>query len=167
MKGPCVSPYNVVPVLLVLVIATLGNVPMLALAAPTMVVSMTRDGNPVNPSVEPAIGADVPITMTWTLEDAPVDAEWQGCSIPLDAPISIDEVTPSATSTGSSSYTFAPETRTVTIGFHGTSLTASNARYQVMQCRATLANGTDVYENAVFQIGPIPTSFVHLPLILR
>ncbi len=161
------SPYNVVSVLLVLVLAITTNSPTVALSEPTMVVSMTRDGNTVNPAVEPAIGTNVPITMTWTLQDAPPDAKWDMCSTPLDAPITIDEVTPGATSTGWSSYAFAPDTRSVTIRFHGTSLTATNARYQVMQCRATLANGTDVYENAVFQIGPIPTSFVHLPLILR
>jgi hypothetical protein len=138
-----------------------------ATAAPSMIVTVNRDGRLLDPTSTPPIGQDMPITITWALQEADAGTVWESCSIPFDAPIKVDEVTPSATFNGTSTYTFAPETRSVSIRFHGTALTSSGAEYQVMQCRAVLSDRTHVYKNVVFRIGQAPSIFMYLPQIER
>lgn len=138
-----------------------------AVAAPSMIVTVNRDGRYIDPTSTPPIGQDVPVTITWTLQEADAGTTWESCSIPVDAPIKVDEVTPAATFNGSSTYTFAPETRSVSIRFHGTALTTSGASELVMQCRALLSNRTHVYKNVAFRIGQVPSIFIYLPQIER
>ncbi len=137
------------------------------IAAPSMTVAITRDGRPVDPTSTPPIGQDIPVTITWSLQDADASTIWESCSIPFDAPIMVDEVTPAASFNGTSTYTFAPETRSVSIRFHGTALTTSGASYHAMQCRARVTNGTHVYKNVAFRIGQAPSVFIYIPQIQR
>ncbi len=136
-------------------------------AAPNMIVTVTRGGRIVDPTSTPPIGQDIPVTITWSLQDAAASTIWESCSIPFDAPIEVDEVTPTASFNGTSTYTFAPETRSVSIRFHGTALTTSGASYHAMQCRARLTDGTHVYKNVAFRIGQAPSVFIYIPHINR
>jgi hypothetical protein len=152
--------------LALLLMALVGSISRVV-AAPSMTVTINRDGKLIDATSTLPIGQDVPVTVTWTLQEAGAGAAWESCTIPFEAPIEIDEITPSATFNGTSTYTFMPETRSVTIRFHGTALTSAGASLLVMQCRALLTDRTHVYKNVTFSIGQVPSVFIYIPQIER
>lgn len=130
--------------------------------APVMTVSMTVAGQLRDPQLAPRIGVDVPVVLTWTLQDAPADAAWYFCAFPRSSGIMIDRIFPEPLGDPRLGR-FPPETRQVTLELHGTGTVADYVQVEVASCAARLANGRTPSAMATMRLQPIYPNTIHLP----